>query len=225
MTSKNLIIIGAGDLAREVYFCALEPHPDKSHIFNPIGFIVESGYDQIPGSTVEGLPVFSFEEASEIQRQESAVLVCGIGIPQARAETAARARRLMPDVGFATVVHRSAVIMPNTTLAEGTYVGCQVSIATGCRLAAHSMVNFNASFGHDSALGQFSVVSPGCLISGRTEIGARTFLGSGAITYPRSRIGDDCTVSAQGVVARRLENGCKLIAKPNAMILPPDDKP
>ena len=225
MTAANLIIIGAGDLAREVYFCALEPHPDASSTFNPLGFIVEPGFEQKPGSTVEGLPVFSFEEAVEVQQRESALVVCGIGIPRARADTTARARRLMPDAGFATVIHKSAVIMPNTTLAEGVYVGCHVSIATGCRLEAHSVVNFNASIGHDSVLGPFSVVSPGCLISGRTEIGARSFLGSGAITYPRSRIGDDCTVSAQGVVARKLDDGCRLIAKPNAMILPPDDAP
>ena len=116
MTAKNLLIIGAGDHAREVYYCALEAHPDPSPAFNPLGFIVEPGYHQVPGSTVEGLPVFSFEEASEIQQRESAVLVCAIGDPQARASTTSRAQRMMPSVDFATVVHRSAVIMSNAVV-------------------------------------------------------------------------------------------------------------
>jgi UDP-3-O-[3-hydroxymyristoyl] glucosamine N-acyltransferase len=58
--------------------------------------------------------------------------------------------------------------------------------------------------GHDSIIGDFVTVSPGCHISGNVKIGDRVFIGTGAVILEKVSICDDVIIGAGAVVAKSI---------------------
>jgi sugar O-acyltransferase (sialic acid O-acetyltransferase NeuD family) len=220
MKEMKLILLGAGDLSREILAAALELKPDwpgGDISWKPVAFI-----DEDPGKigqNFENLPVIAYDELKRFNPSDVS-FICGVGDPTSRVNMIMHLLQAFPRASFATIIHRSAVIMGGTAVAEGVYIGPHATVAIGCRVEAHVVLNFNVSIGHDCLIHSYAVVSPGCLISGRTEIGEKSFLGSGAITYPGIKIGVNCSISAGVSVARHLANDKSLIIKPNTMVIP-----
>jgi len=219
MVERKLIIFGAGDLGREIMYAALVGKSDTANGFwKPIAFIVDNDESAI-GKIVENIKVISLEQASEV-KDDNTYFILGVGDSIARKKLNENLLNHIPEARFATIIHPSVVIMPNTTIESGVFIAPNTTIAIGCYIKQHVVVNQNVSVGHDCVIEDFSVISPGCILSGRTRIGKATFMGSGAITYPRVEIGDNCVVSACTVVARNLKSGNKQILKPNTMTIP-----
>lgn len=217
MKERRLIIIGAGDFAREVMYCALEDRGREVNRWKTAGFVDE--YSGRMGTTHENIEIVSFAQAAKV-KDDSTYFILGVGDPAVRRKLYDDLLMHIREPQFATIIHESAVIMPNAIIGKGVFIGPNTTIAIGCHIKPHVLVNQNVSIGHDCVIGDFSVISPGCVLSGRTIIGEATLLGSGAITYPKVKIGDRCAVSANAVVARDLKDNLKQIMKPNTMTIP-----
>jgi len=211
----RLAILGAGNITREMLYASAEARDGQ---FEPTAFVVDPEYLVQP--EVEGLQVLPMD-ALERLHGEGAHFLVGIGEPTVRRRMIEHLRERVPGVRFATVVHRSAIVMPGTRIGEGVYVAPNTTLAIACRLGDHVVLNQNAALGHDCEIGENSVISPGCILSGRTRLGPDVFLGSAVVTYPRVELGEGCSVSAGVVVSRNLPARHKLILKPNTMVLPP----
>lgn len=213
--NTDLVILGAGDLAREIYATCLEPHTSwESH--RPVAFVDDD--TSKTGSTLYETPIWSWELLSR-HTSENLKFICAVGTSAGRRAMISRLLRERQNVEFGNVVHKSSVIMPRVVLGAGTYVAANATIAISSEVGEHVVINQNVSIGHDCRIGPRCIVSPGCILSGRTQVGSDSFLGSGSITYPGAQIGEGCTISAHGVVARRLKDGKKAIAKPSVMVL------
>lgn len=213
--SKKLIIYGAGNIAREIMYAAME---NKSEVFETIAFVVDEEFNK-NGGKVEGVDVISLSDISRKLNSEMFFII-GIGNPIYRKEMCERLSSLIPFVKYATIIHKSVVIMPKVIIEEGTYIAAHTTVATGAHLKRHTVINQNCSVGHDTVIDEYSVVSPGCILSGRTVIGCVSFLGSNVVTYPKIRIGNYCSVSALTVVARNLRERHNLVLRQTAMVLP-----
>jgi sugar O-acyltransferase (sialic acid O-acetyltransferase NeuD family) len=218
MNRKKLIIIGAGDFAREVMYCALQDISSEVEKWQIVGFVDE--YSGKMGTTQEKIEIISFARAAELN-DDSTYFTLGVGEPILRWKLYDELLKHVPKAQFATIIHQNTVIMPNAIIEKGVFIGPNTTIAIGCHIKLHVLVNQNVSIGHDCVIGEFSVISPGCVLSGRTIIGEATFLGSGVVTYPKVQIGSRCVVSANAVVSRNLKDNYKQILKPNTMMLPP----
>jgi sugar O-acyltransferase (sialic acid O-acetyltransferase NeuD family) len=218
MSSKRLIIVGAGDLGREILYSSLDDARDgEEPYWIPIAFVDDD--PQKCGTTLENLPVLPVDGA-HAKSEDNTHFILGVGNPEARETLLAQLVQLAANVRFGSVVHKSATILPNVTVDDGVFVAPNSTIAIGTHLKRHAVVNQNCSVGHDSVVGEFAVLSPGCILSGNTTIGAASFLGSGAITYPGVTLGERCVLSAGTVASRDLRNGSRQILKPNTMLLP-----
>jgi len=215
--NRRIVILGAGDLGREILCAAHENSADFFDGETEIIAFADEDTEKI-GNQLEGIPIVAFSQLAEVTDAET-VFMSGVGVPQDRKRLVEILLDLKPEATFARVIHRSAVIMPNVDIAPGVFLAPHSTVATGSRLARHVVINQNTSVGHDCRIGAYSVISPGCVISGRTEIGEETFFGSSAVTYPGVKVGRGCTVSALVSVARQLKDNQKLILKPNAMVL------
>lgn len=221
MKEKKLILLGCGDFAREIMYAALEHNGSIDNVsWRPIAFI-DNNPNKID-TNVEGLDVFSLEQANKIIDKD-VYFISAIGLPKLRKVSIKKVLDLISKVRFATVIHRSAIIMPNVKIEDGVYIGPNATVAIGCYIKSHVALNFNVSIGHDCVIDEYSVVSPGCLLSGHTEIGKGTFLGSGVITYPGVKIGENCAISAGVTVARNIAAAKKMIPKPSTMIVPMEE--
>ena len=213
----KLIILGAGDLGREVLYAAKENKASKSvYNFETIAFIDED-LKKI-GRTLENVRIISLDDVQKLN-YDSLYFICGIGNTKGRRGIIKKLLKTLPDARFTNVIHDSVITMPNLKYGVGNYIAPNTTIAIGTSLGDHIVINQNVSVGHDCLIGNYTVVSPGCILSGYTAIGDESFLGSGVVTYPSIRIGNNCTVSALTVVSRSLKTNCKLIAKPNTMLL------
>lgn len=210
-----VIILGSGDLAREVFATCLEAHPSWGE-HRPLAFVDDN--PERVGEMVFETPVWSWSQCRE-QAPRDARFICAVGSIQARQSMLATLKEMNPEASFATVVHKGAVVMPHVVLQPGVFVAANATLAIASEIEEHVVINQNCSIGHDCRIGARTVISPGCILSGRTRVGADSFLGSGSITYPGASIGQGCTLSAHAVIARRLKDGQKAIAKPNVMVL------
>ncbi len=212
--SKKLIIYGAGDLGREIMYAAKE---NMSEIYETEAF-VEIDAEKI-GGQLERTKIISHDDAIK-ELKNDVYLFIGIADPIRRKKVAEELSSMSVSPKFATIIHRSVIVMPNTTIEDGVFIAPHATIAVGCHLKCHAVINQNVSVGHDTVVGEYSVVSPGCVLSGRTKIGSTTFLGSNVVTYPKVSIGCYCSVSALTVVARNLKDKHTLVLKQNTMALP-----
>ncbi len=212
--SKKLIIYGASDFGREIMYAAME---SKEGAYKTVAF-VDDDINKI-GARLECVGVVSLNDIADKLDNET-YLIIGIGNPVFREKVFEKLSSTIPTAKYATIIHKSVIIMPNVIIEEGTFIAPHTTVAIGTHLKRHSAINQNVSVGHDTVIGEYSVISPGCVLSGRTKIGCVSFLGSNVVTYPNINIGKYCSVSALTVVARNLKDKNKLILRQSAMALP-----
>jgi len=215
---RKLVIIGAGGLAREIFHVsqdtAIGSERDR---WKPMAFVVDSEFKTLP--QVEGIPVVEFDKIDNIVESDTSFIIA-VGDPGLRQRMCDKLFFMVPNVKYGSVIHKSAVILPKTVIEEGVYIAPNVTITTDCFIGKHVVITQNTSIGHDCNIASFSVVCPGCVLSGWTSVGKGSFLGSSVILYPKVKVGENCVVSAGAVVARNLRDGHKQILKPNTMTLP-----
>lgn len=214
---KKLIIYGASDFGCEIMYAAMENKASYGK-YETIAFI-DDDIDKI-GKKLENVDIISLDMAAKLAAKNEVYFIAGVGNTMFRKKMVEKLIRAIPNPKFAIIVHKAVIMMSNTKIEEGVFIAPGNTIAIRCYLKAHCVINQNVSVGHDCVIGEYSIVSPGCILSGRTNIGGITFLGSGVVTYPGVTIGNNCAVSALNVVARDLKTGNKLMQRPNTVILP-----
>jgi sugar O-acyltransferase (sialic acid O-acetyltransferase NeuD family) len=190
-TVKNIVIVGAGGLGREV-LAAIEACNSEQKQWNVIGFL-ESNCNLI-GSRVGGVPVFGKD-----QRLDSSVcFVCAIGDPRIRCRIAeeftAKGRR------FASIVHPDVRIPPSVRIRHGTVVMAGTQFTTDISIGSHVVIYINCGITHDVDIGDFCMIAGGCNLSGGVILETGVQLGTAASVLPRRRIGAWTTIGAGSVV-------------------------
>ncbi len=134
---------------------------------------------------------------------KSIYFVCAIGDPAIRKKIVEKAL----SYGYKPI----SIIHPKANLCHPNEIGVGVVIQAGSNIAVNSViedhvhVNFNCSIGHDVHLGKYTTVSPLCALSGYTDVGEGCFIGSGAITFPSTKIGKWAKLGAGSVATKDLK--------------------
>lgn len=119
---------------------------------------------------------------------------------------------------FATVIHPSAIIAPETQIEDGVQVMAGAVVQTGCRLGANVIVNTGAQVDHDCMIDAHAHIAPGVTLCGAVNVGAGTHIGAGATVIQGVRIGADSVVGAAALVIRDVPQGAKVVGVPAASI-------
>ena len=106
---------------------------------------------------------------------------------------------------LATVVHPSATVSRNATLAEGCFIAAQAVVAPGASLGRSVIVNHGAVVDHDVQVGDFAHIAPRAALGGGVCVGRRVLIGAGASVLPGIRIADDVVVGAGAVIIEHLD--------------------
>jgi sugar O-acyltransferase (sialic acid O-acetyltransferase NeuD family) len=183
---KDLNILGAGGLAREIYSYLIGEgcSPNLVKLIDP----------QMESS----LPLNS-------------LAILGMGSPSARSICFSlnKSKFVFPtyinsnaDVGSGNEI-REAI-----SICSGGIVTTNVFLGTGC------FVNFQVSIGHDTHVGEFTVINPGATISGGVKIGSRVLIGANSTVLENITIGDDAVIGAGAVVTRNVPDGVTVVGVP-----------
>ena len=206
---KNLIIIGVGGFAREIYW-----HAQKS-----IGYGVDwqikgflDGDIKLAAAEYELLPDKVLGDVNSYQICADDVFTCAVGTPKARRILS---EKILTRGGqFINVISTFAYIMPTVTLGHGVIIAPHTCIGDNARLDDFVATNALTIIGHDAQIGKYSCVMPHANVAGKCKIGSEVFIGSGAIILPKAKVGDGATVGAGSVVLKRVRAGATVFGNP-----------
>jgi sugar O-acyltransferase (sialic acid O-acetyltransferase NeuD family) len=213
--TQRLILLGAGDFAREVIWLISEMAPTPDWNFggllddNPVqaASILRSNGFEYPmlGNIVDYLP------------QPQDYFVCTVGNPKKKL---AICKRIAERGGqFVNLIHPSAAIGRGCTLGGGIIVCRNAVITTNVTIGNHVHINLAATCGHDAVIGEGCTLSAHCDVTGHAILEKGVFLGSHASITPGVRVGEFAVVGAGSVAFRNVPRGQTLLGVPGKSLL------
>lgn len=208
---RDIIIVGASGFGREV----LQYITDINTLvptWNFIGYI-DDNLDALKG----------FEHGDKVidtikdhQPLENSMYVCALAFPQTKKKIV----QLLKARGanFATLIHPTARISPNSKIGEGCVITPNSNINTDAVLGNFVAV-LASGVGHDAKIGDFSTLSGHVAVNGHVEIGNEVYIGCGAMIAPGKKIGDNATVAMGSVVFTNVKSGTKVLGNPAKRIV------
>lgn len=210
-TRKRLIIVGAGDFAREVLWAA-QDIPETHSDWEPFGFLDDAPDEAQIRMQRLGVTLPVIGTIRDHQPSRDCVYISGIGSPKAKLATCELLQSR--EAAFVNIVHPTAVVAPSAILGVGVLLWRQALVSVNATLGNHVTLQFCSAVGHDSILGD------GCTLSGFTEttghvrLGRGVFMGSHSVVLPGKQVEDDATIGAGSVVIRRVTAGSTVFGVP-----------
>lgn len=194
-----LLIIGAGHHAAVVRDCV-----DDSR-FDVLGYLDDAvpagsrlGNEALLGG-LQDLPMFS-------ACHPDAVAIVAIGDNITRLRVVDLVERTAPSLGWASVIHPSAIIAPSVVIGPGCVIVAGSIINCNSSLGRHVLINTGTVLDHDNHLGDFSSTGPRVATGGDVRIGTFTHIGIGASIRHGIRIGSHCVIGGMAFVDRAVED-------------------
>lgn len=210
---KNLIIIGAGSLGREIRDLAagIEFEARGACPWRLAGFLDDR--DISPG----GLPVLGSPSSYEPKCGD--IFVCAVGNTGERAKYSSMLRARGGK--FAVLVEPSAKIGSQTELHEGCVVGPFCVISCDIKMGQDTIFTTHVTVGHDVQLGKCCHVGACVFFGGGAIIGDSVTIHPHASILPGVRIGDGATIGAGAVVLRPVPAGATVFGIPAMSVANP----
>ena len=203
---KNLIIIGCGGFAREVYW-----HAQNSHGFGVDwqikGFLdgdvklAEEDYKKLP----ENIPVLGDIDNYKICADD--VFTCAIGTPQVRKKLI---EKILSRGGeFINIINKDSYIVPSAKIGRGVIFAPKTFA-----IEDFVVLNCLSGTGHDVKVGKYSCIMSFVNITGGTQIGEEVFIGGNVTFAPNAKIWDGAFVGMGSVVLKKVKARTKVFGNP-----------
>lgn len=109
-----------------------------------------------------------------------------------------------------TLIHPSAVVSPHAEIGAGSVICAGAVVAPFAKLGQGCIINTCASIDHDCVLSDGVHISPGARLGGGVFVGARTWIGIGAVVREYKSIGSDVMIGAGAAVIRNVADGARM---------------
>lgn len=206
---KDLIIFGASGFGREVAW-VVERINKVSPTWNLLGFLDDS--DEIQGTIINGYRVLG--KTDDVLYYPDAYYVVAIGASRIRKKIVSNMKVVNPSIKFGTVIDPSVEISEYVTIGEGTIICAHSIITVNINIGSHVIVNLDCTIGHDAILQDFVTLYPSVNVSGMTNIGHATELGTGMQIIQGKKVGDYSIVGAGSVVIKDIPAKCTAVGSP-----------
>ena len=204
---KQLIVVGAGGLGREVFQYAQDLLGSDAET-EVLGFLDDNpaalAGDPLEGKILGDTANFSVEPQHRF--------VIGVGDPALRHALAAQ---IATRGGlFTRVIHPLAYVASTARVDDGCVLAPYVFVGAGARVGPHVVLNVRVSVGHDAMLSEHCVLSPHCVVGGGTRLGRGVFMGSSVTIVPQRTLGSGCKIAAGAVVLQDVPGGALAVGNP-----------
>ncbi|PAF51513.1 acetyltransferase [Helicobacter sp. 13S00477-4] len=207
---KEIIFIGAGGFGSECYeyLCdVMALHKDISFK----GFLSTSN-DLKP----YGLERFFMGHYDDYDFKENDFVAITIGDPIARYKIYHLLKK--KGVKFYNLISPKAFVTNINNIGEGNVITPFNSIASNVKIGNANIINGFCAIGHDCIIGSYNAINSYCGFGGFSSIGDGNFLGPNVIIFPKSKIGNNCKISAGSIVFKRLKDDCIAFGNPAQII-------
>jgi len=204
---QDLIIYGAGGAGRE-----LATFLKGSAEWQVRGF-VEDATDQ---GQIEGIKVLGKREYLEKNGGNTVVSV--LSDPYKREKIITELKQF-PHIKFPRVLVPGTYYSTNIEWGEGVVVGLPGSLLSTClKLGNFVFINFNTGIGHDTEIGDHTIIYSHIDIGGGTRIGHHCIIGSGVTIRPGVKIGNGCIVGGGSMVVKDVPDNVTVAGVPARVI-------
>lgn len=204
---RDLVVIGAGGMAREV-LDVVEAINRVKAAWNVIGLVAEPA----PEGSLLDRRGYRFLGAVDTVRDLDCDVVIGIGNGTVRARIDAAVTAW--GHRSATLIHPAATVGSEVDVGDGTVLLAGARVTTNIALGRHVHLNQNATIGHDCRLGDYVSVNPLGAVSGNVTIGSETTVGASAVIIEGRSVGRRCTIGAGAVVIRDVDDDLTVVGVP-----------
>jgi len=211
--AKEIIIFGAGGLAREVYetvkqINASSPQP----LYVPIAFADKFAREI---STLNGLPVVSDETELRkmVERNPDICAAVATGDPKIKM------RMVDEALGFGiknypALKHPSAIVGDFVDLGRGAIICAGCVLTCNIKVGEFVYLNLCCTVGHDAVIGDYVNVSPGANISGSVKIGNGANISTNAAVIQGIVIGENSILGAGACAVRDIPPNVTAVGVP-----------
>lgn len=213
MSPTQIVIYGAGGFAREVVWLVRDCNSGEKDVYEVVCFVDDD--QELQGSLLNDIPVVSLDEARS--RFPDARIVGGVGSPHTRRDLMEKAASA--GFSFGTIIHPRTEYSEWIEVGTGTVICAGSILTTNIVLGRHVQVNLDCTLGHDVVLGDYATLAPGVHVSGYVRVGARVYIGTGAVIINGIEdkpvtIGDDAVVGAGACVTESVSAGDIVVGVP-----------
>lgn len=196
--SRPLVLLGAGDHAREIVDLAAACRAAGTADYEVAGYLVDAAFAR-PGETIDDLPILGGVEW--LAGRGGAVHALGaVGAPELRRRLCRAAAR--HGVRFASLVHPGVERGARIEIGDGVIVAAGSVLTQRIRLGDHAHVNVGCTISHGVSLADHVTLSPAVHLAGNVAVEEGAFLGIGANVLPGVRLGRWSIVGAGAAVIR-----------------------
>lgn len=216
MLGERLVLVGAGDFARELlWICGELPRDKRS--WDRMCFVDDNLETARARMHHYGIDVPIISKVADFVPSEGDVLICSIGDP--RAKLTACECLLAKGGRFINVIHPSVEIASRSTLGRGVIITRLSSISVDVSVGDFVTINSYTGLGHDAVVGDGCTISAHCDITGHAHLERGVFLGSHAAVMPGVRVGAFAKVGAGSVAFRKVKSGETVIGVPAKLMM------
>lgn len=215
MTSIDVVIFGAGGLAREVAWLLETPGTQLRWQDNRVPSDIRlvghlDDQSETHGSQVNKRPVLG--GADWLQSHPGHAVVVAIGNPEVRRDIVQKVR----DLGaiFPAVLAPDFIAGDHGSIGEGVIVLPGAMVTVNVNIGNFVLLNPHVSISHDGNVGDFCSLGPGVSLAGNVNVGSGTDIGTNASAIPGVRIGNNTIVGAGACVTRDLSDNVTAVGVP-----------
>lgn len=195
---KDLIIVGAGDFAREVAWLVSRINK-KDATWNFLGFVDDNKVGQV----IEGVPVLGSTEWLSSYDKEIYV-TCAIGNGTIR-KTIWQKLNQNKKIFPATLIDPTAIIGETCKIGSGSIICAGTIMTIATQIGFNCIVNLNCTIGHDSVLDDYCTLHPNSNISGKVHLGESVLVGTGTQIIQGLDITRKVNLGAGSVVVKNID--------------------
>lgn len=202
----NLVIIGAGGLAREVYDLAMVCYGNDPN-FKVKGFL------SLTKSNLEALGYPSvLSSSTDYVIEEGDVFFCAIGNVMRRKK--AIANILEKGGQFINLIHPTAIISPSVKLGQGIGIKSYCVLSSDVSIGDFSYLQSSVIMGHDVNIGSYCQINSFVFFAGYVNVGQCVTVNAGAKLIQNVKVGDEAVIGMGSVVLTKVKKGTTVFGSP-----------
>jgi sugar O-acyltransferase (sialic acid O-acetyltransferase NeuD family) len=203
---KNLFIIGAGDLGREIesWFDLYSPDNVKYKI---------AGYLDDDPKALDGYPsdYKILGSIDDFVPAKNDWIILAIANPETKEKLY---RKLENRANFYTFIPKNAIIGKNVEIDKGSIILPNSIISTNVKIGKCVIINIGSQIGHDVIIDDFSSLMANVDLGGGVHLGKKVFIGSNATIIPNISISENVKVGAGSIVINSIRKAQTIFGNP-----------
>ena len=202
---KNIVIIGAGDLGKEIVWLIEDINKIKP-TYVILGFLDDDVMKD--RNAFAGYRVLGGNRRLE-RLAEKTPLSAVIAVQDGNVR-----KKIMdehPDFNnWESIIHPSAVIASSSSLGKGSLVFPHVTVSADTQIGDGTLLYIHSTICNDCSIGNYVSVMTGATISEHVQVGDSCFFSAGSCAAPHKSIGAGSTVAIEATVGKNYGNYVKV---------------